>query len=101
VAEKVITFKTTSAEEVIGKLVEDSEDHVVLGSARTLMMQPVQGGGFGLGMLPFMVSADNQDTEVESDVKIYKKDIMGELINDVPKSLEDAYLSQTSKIQLM
>ena len=102
---KIIVVKLTTGDEVIGKLVENkdvdymNEEFIVLETARTLVMQQAEGGQIGLGMMPFMPSADNPSTDSESDVKIYTKFIVAEPM-EVPKALEDAYVRTTSKIQL-
>jgi len=106
---EIIVIKLTTGDEVIGKKVNtpsgdkwtdsDNGDFVVLESARTLVMQQTDSGQIGLGMMPFMPSADNPSTDGESDVKIYTKFIVAEPVT-VPKPLEDAYIRSTSKIQL-
>jgi hypothetical protein len=95
----ILVFKLTSGEEVIGSLVEDLDDDVIIGKARVLVMQQTHDGGIGLGMIPFMPSANDPSTGMEKDVKIKKCFVMAEPV-EVPKSLEDAYLKTTSNIQL-
>lgn len=96
---EVKVVKLVSGEEVIGKLEEQGDDFIVLGNARSLMMQQGPDGQVGLGMVPFMPSADNPKTDSESDVKIYSQFIMAEP-TAVPSALEEAYLRSTSKIAL-
>ena len=60
----------------------------------------MRDGSVSLGMLPFMASANNPEFTTESDVKLYKKDIMAEVV-EVPESLATAYLQQVSGIQLI
>ena len=93
----IIVVKLVSGEEVIGKLEKESDDFVELGNARSLMMQQGPDGQVGLGMVPFMPSADNPTTEIESNVQIYRQFIMARPVT-VPKPLEDAYIRSTSKI---
>lgn len=103
---KIIVVKLTTGDEVIGKLVDGvnsdfmDEEFIILETARTLVMQQAEGGQIGLGMMPFMPSADNPGTDSESDVKIYTKFIVAEPTT-IPKELEDAYIRTTSKIQLV
>lgn len=101
---KIVVIKLTTGDEVIGKLVEGeehmSEEFIVLATARTLVMQQAEGGQIGLGMMPFMPSADNASTKSESDIKIYTKFIVAEPIN-VPKDLEDAYIRSTTAIAIV
>jgi hypothetical protein len=96
----VIAIKTTSNEEVVAKLVKDEEDFIIIGKPRALVMQQMRDGSVSLGMLPFMASANNPEFTTESDVKLYKKDIMAEVV-EVPESLATAYLQQVSGIQLV
>jgi len=102
---KIIVVKLTTGDELIGKLVEGAdvdymnEEFIVLETARTLVMQQGEGGQIGLGMMPFMPSADNPSTDSESDIKVYTKFIVAEPVS-VPKDLEDAYTRSTSKIAL-
>lgn len=96
---KIVVMKLTTGDEVIGTLVETTGDYVVLSKARTLVMQQMETGQIGLGMIPFMPSADNHATDSENDVKIYTAFVVAEPVG-VPKPLEDAYIKTTSKIQL-
>jgi len=99
---KITVVKLVTGDEVIGTLVEGSEEqnqYIVLGKARTLVMQQAENGQIGLGMMPFMPSADNPVTDSESDIKIYTAFIVAEPI-ELPKALEDSYIKATSNIQL-
>ena len=100
---KIVVVKLVTGDEVIGGLVtgkEDSymsEEYIVLSKARTLVMQQAEGGHIGLGMMPFMPSADNPATDSESDIKIFTQFIVAEPTN-VPTPLEEAYTRTTSSI---
>lgn len=96
----VIAVKTTSNEEVVATVVKEEEDYYILSKARSLVMQQGQDGSVSLGMLPFMASANNPEFTTESNVKLYKKDIMGE-VESVPEPLVNAYLKTVSNIQLV
>ncbi len=106
---KITVVKLTTGDEVIGKLVESEKtalqadgygEFIVLETARTLVMQQGEGGQIGLGMMPFMPSADNPSTDSESNIRIYTKFIVA-APTDVPKDLEDAYVRSTSKIAIV
>ena len=106
---KIIVVKLTTGDEVIGKLVESDKtakemgvngDFIRLETARTLVMQQAEGGQIGLGMMPFMPSADNPSADGESDIKIYTKFIVAEPVS-IPKDLEDAYIRTTSPIAIV
>jgi len=96
----VIAVKTVSNEEVVAKLIGEESDCLILEKPRALVMQQMQDGSVSLGMLPFMASANNPEFTTESDVKLYKKDIMAEVV-EVPEPLAKAYLQQVSGIQLV
>jgi len=96
----VIAIKTVSNEEVVAQLKSVQNDHFVLGKARALVMQQLPDGSVTLGMLPFMASAHNPEFDTESNVKLYKKDIMGEVVS-VPEALVKTYLQQVSGIKLV
>lgn len=96
----VLVFKLTSGEEVIGTEVSETTDTYTLGKARVLIMQQGHDGSIGLGMIPFMPSANDPEAETERDVEINKEFIMARPVS-VPKSLEDAYLRSTSVVKLV
>jgi len=100
VSDNVIAIKTTSNEEVVATLVTEEEDFIILQKPRALVMQQGHDGTVSLGMLPFMASANNPEFTTESDVKLYKKDIMSEVL-EVPEPLAKAYLQQVSGIALV
>lgn len=93
-SQQIRLLKLTSGEEIIGKLVKSEDNHVILSSIRTLIMQPVGPGQVQIGMIPWM--AGMQD----GDVRIHRDRILGEPVSDVSKQLEDGYLQQTSGIQI-
>ena len=90
---KVVHIKLINGEEIIGKLVEPSlavEAYMVLEKVRSLTIQPIRQGEAGIGLIPFMVG--NPD----GSIRIDKRHILGEAVEDTPKQLEDAYLQQVS-----
>jgi len=97
---EVLAVKTRSAEEVIGTIVKEEEDHYILSKPRVLVMQQAQDGSVALGMLPFMASANNPEFTTESDVQLQKSDIMATVVS-IPQPLIDAYLQQVSGIALV
>lgn len=102
----VKAFRIVSGEEVVAvveesvAIVSDELDYYILEKPRALMLQQGPDGTVGVAMLPFMASANNPDLDSESDVKLYKKDIVAEVVT-VPDALEKAYLQQTSGIALV
>jgi len=103
---KIDVSNLATVDEVIGKVVENkdvcymNEEFVVLEPARSLVMKQSECGQIGLGMMPFMPSADNPSTDGESDIKIYTKFIVAEPVS-IPKDLEDAYIRTTSTIAIV
>lgn len=101
---KVVVMKFSTGEEVIAKLVDDvSFDAAVSGtsqhdfSIRDAKCMMLQGTGqhMGMTMIPFMLAA------IEGEVKVKSAAIISWITEDkLPKQLLDAYLSQTSGIQI-
>lgn len=86
----ILLMKLTSGEEVIGKLVEDLDDKLILSSVRVLIAHPGPNGQMAIGMIPWLTGAPENDVEVD------KSSIIGKPRGDLPKQLEDGYLQQTS-----
>lgn len=92
---EIICVKLSSGEEVIGTLQDGGDTYrVLVGNARVLVMQPTGPGQFGVAMMPWMISGQDDVVAIKTE------HVVGELLNGVPKQLEDAYLSNTSGIQL-
>jgi len=100
----VKAFRIVSGEEVVAVVTDyhntTNESYYTLKKPRALMLQQGSDGTVGVAMLPFMASANNPDFDSESDVILYKKDIVAEVV-DIPSALEAAYLQQTSGIALV
>jgi len=96
---KIVALKLVSAEEIIGVVQHEDSQMYVLGKVRSLIMQQAPDGGIGLGMLPYMPSANNIADGTESDVEIYKEFVMSKPVT-VAKTLEDSYIKETSEIIL-
>lgn len=59
--DKIICLKLASGEEVIGKLVEQSDNSIKLKDIASIVMMPGGGGGqVGLGLMPFLPYADDK-----------------------------------------
>ncbi len=98
--QEVIALKMVSNDEVVAVVVENKADHYVLNRPRALVMQQAANGDVSLGLLPYMASANNPDTGSESDVILYKKDIMSEAV-ETPDALAKHYLQTVSGIQII
>ncbi len=98
-SKKVLAVKLVSNEEVLGVIEEETDEYYILSSPRGLVMNQSHEGNVSLGMLPFMVSANNPEFTTESDVILYKKDIMGKVL-ETPEPLAKSYLQSVSGIVL-
>lgn len=84
-------LKLVSGEEIIGKEVDSIiTDKIRLESVRVLVMQPVGQGQMGVALIPWLVG----DPDGKVDVPTIH--VVGDPVNAPPKSIEDAYLQQTS-----
>ncbi len=99
-AQEVLALKMVSNEEVVAAVVEDNDDHYVLNRPRSLVMNQDAAGNVTLGLLPFMASANNPESGSESDVILYKKDIMGKA-KETPEPLAKHYLQTVSGIAII
>lgn len=93
-SQEIRLYKLTTGEEIIGRLVSEDEDTVVLGKLRILAVHQAAPGQMGVALIPWMVGIP------ENDVKIYKKEIVGESNESLPKQLEDNYIQNTSSLAL-
>lgn len=93
----IISAKFTSGEEIIARLVSETEDTMTLNTVRlTVLTQGPTAGSLALQLMPWCYTCD-QDGEMPP---VSKATCV--LINrNVPKELEDRYIGETSSIQLV
>lgn len=89
---KMFTLNTT--QEVMGVLVEDEGNAIVIKSPLWLQMVQTSQDSYGIRMDPLSFSAP------ESNQRFFKHAIVSE-ITEIPKGLVDAYLRQTSRIEIV
>lgn len=90
---EVKTLKMSSGEEVLCKIEEIDEDTRVYTISSPMVLQILQGPqGYGLGLIPWIHSTKRGNIEVSLN------HVMALIEPD--KDVIDAYLSQTSGIQL-
>jgi hypothetical protein len=87
-AGEVVTFKLTSGEEVVAKLVEETETYYKL--SRPMVLSMTQQG---VGMMPYLFTV-HPDTEV----KLNKATIT--MVEATDKSFADQFLQSTTGIKL-
>jgi hypothetical protein len=106
----IVVYKLTNGQEIIGKQVEskkstllveqrvaapETTDEVFLEDVRVIDFQPGPGGQLQVGMFPWMISATS------STVTLKKTAIAAFVEAErLPKQLIDAYLSNTSGLQI-
>jgi len=96
---KIALLKLSSGEEVVGEVIVADANvvaglpHIVLRRPRVMIPTPTGPGQMSIQMAPYVITAS------DADVKIYWALIAGEVVT-VPKGLEDAYLQQTSGVQI-
>lgn len=96
---KIALLKLSSGEEVVGEVIVSDANvvagppHIVLKRPRVMIPTPVGPGQISIQMAPYMVTGE------DLEVKIYWALVAGEAVT-VPKGLEDAYLQNTSGVQI-
>jgi len=86
---EVVTLKLTSGEELIGKLVEETDTAYKVSKPMVLTMDPA--GGIGMTPYLFTVSPD-------ADVSVFKSAIAAAMGS--AKTMADSYLTGTTGIAL-
>jgi len=92
----IVLLKLQNGEEIIGRVVLDTDDDLVLEKIRAMTIAPTQAsqGQLTVGMMPWMIGLP------DGKVRIPKTTIMGTPQERLPKSLEDGYLQNTTGLQL-
>jgi hypothetical protein len=85
---EVVTLKLTSGEELIGKMVEETDTTFKVSRPMVLTLNAK-----GIGMTPYLFTVNPN-----SDVSVYKTAIAASIGTD--KEIADSYLSETSGIAL-
>lgn len=89
---EIRSLKMVSGEEVICKLEQCTQYDLTISSPLVLQVMPAPGGGYGLGLIPWIHSKKTGSFDVN------RNQIM---VNCSPdKDVADGYLSQVSGIQL-
>lgn len=85
---EIITIKLTSGEEVIAKLIEETDIYIKVAKPRVLT-----SAGGGIGLAPYLFTVDQ-----DKDIKMYKPFV---IIEPTQNEYATQYLSATSGIQLV
>lgn len=91
-SKEIKAFKLISGEEVLGKVIGEGSDHVVLEDALALHAQPGPQG-MQIGLIPFMMS-----NTTAREIQFERSAIV--CSTEPSKELQDGYLQQTSSIDL-
>lgn len=85
---EVVTFKLTSGEEVVAKLVEETDTHYKLSRPMVLSMTPQ-----GVGMMPYLFTVSP-----DKEVKLNKSTIT--MVEATDKMFADQFIQGTTGIKL-
>lgn len=93
---EVIVCKLSTGEEIIGTSVDDQKDEnsLFLGKVRVVALQPGPNGHISFALIPWMATAAELN-----NVAISRRHIIA-TVTDVPRQIVDAYLQQTTGIEL-
>jgi hypothetical protein len=85
---EIITLKLTSGEEVLGKLVEETNDYFKLNKPRVLT-----AGAQGIGMAPYLFTVDP-----DKDIKLLRSNVT--VVEATMKEYADSYTQGVTGIQM-
>jgi hypothetical protein len=88
-------YKLITGEIIIGKIVSETTENVSLSHIRLLFPHQVAQGQFTIELAPFILGAIDSEVSMRKDVAILGT------ISDIPNELEDAYIQNTSNIQIV
>ncbi len=87
-------FKALNGEEIIAKLIEETETEYTIEKARVLTMQQVQPGKLGLALIPWYLGAPDGTVDV-SKAHVFSR------LQTIPMQFAKDYLNQTTVIDLI
>ena len=93
-SQDVIYFKAINDQEIIARLIEETETHYTIEKARVLATQPgAKPGEITVGLVPWFVG------DPDGTIDVSKGHVFARLTK-APKELEKGYLQQTSGLDL-
>lgn len=93
-SQEIIYFKAINDQEIIARLIEETDEHYTIEKARVLATQPGnQPGQLTVGLVPWFMG------DPDGTVDVSKAHVFARL-HSAPKELEKGYLAQTSGIDL-
>ena len=93
-SQEVIYFKAINDQEVIARLIDETDEHYTIEKARVLATQPGKNKGeITIGLVPWFMG------DPDGTVDVSKAHIFARLTTP-PKELERGYLQQTSGLDL-
>lgn len=91
---KLLFVTTSSGEESIGTVIDETPEYYIFKKPRTFIKQPTSQG-IGIAIVPFMLSASL--TQKDSDVKVYKRHIVWTIDEkDIDQGLLNSYIQETT-----
>ncbi len=93
-SQDIIMFKALNGEEIIARLVDETDEHYTIEKPRVLVTQPGKNPGeLTVGLVPWFVGSPDGTIDV-SKAHIFAR------LTGVPAELQKGYLHQTSTIDL-
>ena len=90
---KIMTFKLVSGEEIIAKVVDETEYTYIVSSPRTLSLHQTQDGRVSAGFVPSLILGNDEELYLaKSAIVMYN--------TNVQKEYEDRYLEVVSGLTL-
>lgn len=90
---RIVAFKLTSGEEVIGTETALNNTFMTVKKCRSIGMQPMGNGQQGIGMMPFALG------QHDGEISFLRSAVIAEFTPD--KEFEKVYMQQTTTIKLL
>jgi hypothetical protein len=91
--QRIVAFKLTSGEEVIGTETALNDTFMTVRKCRSVGMQPMGNGQHGIGLMPYALG------QHDGEINFRRDSVVAEFVPD--PAFEKVYLQQTTSIHLM
>ena len=88
-------FSLHDLQEILGNVIEETEDSVTLKQARMIRIVPKGPDEYGVTLIPLSM------TTPDGTHKIYKSAIAAEALDPIPTDLENLYIRQALNIEIV